>query len=174
VAAAILELLTDGADVVSIVEEATGIDVTIVAFPTVGAFVGEVLGAIVGTAGQHVASNDFKLTHLSLTDSTFKASASRSPHVFPSPIAIVASTVIPPAHTSHGFTAGTGQQLSSASFISAHAIVSASRSGASTRTSSQVFPFPTTVVPTAVIPEAHTEQGFNTAGQHVASAAGTY
>ena len=52
-------------------------------------------GEAVGTlAGQHVSSNVFMVVHVSLDSSVFTASTNRSPHVFPTPIPTVSSTVI--------------------------------------------------------------------------------
>jgi len=138
---------------------------------TVGEFV--VTGVIVGVNGQHVLPPKFFIiVQVSLSSSVLIASKRRSPHVFPLPISTDSSTESPLTHTAHGLSAGSGQQLSSVSFIRVQLGLSASRRAASTITSAQVFSFPTIVDKSAVIPDSHTEQGSITAeAQHIASSA---
>ena len=62
-------------------------------------------GEAVGTlAGQHVSpTSSCMVVHVSLDSSVFTASTNRSPHVFPTPIPTVSSTVMPSTHRDMDF-----------------------------------------------------------------------
>ena len=156
----VVALTAVGASVVAVAEASAataGAPVTFVANAAEGEPVGtpDVVAAAGGQQTGPATSN--MPEQVSPLSSAFILSTRRSAHVFPAdPTAVVSATVMPSGHTGHGLTAGVGQQVSCASFMSWHPRLDADVVRASPRRPPHVLPSPIRSSSGAVIPSGQT------------------